>query len=46
MDVKLEKKGGLDDARWFKMADILDLNFYEDILKIITAAINILLAKK
>ncbi|MEK7505794.1 MAG: transcription antitermination factor NusB [Patescibacteria group bacterium] len=46
VDVKLEKKGGLDDARWFKMADILDLNFYEDILKIITAAINILLAKK
>ena len=26
--LKLEKKGGLDDVKWFKLADILDLNFY------------------
>jgi N utilization substance protein B len=38
-----EKKGGLDDARWFKLADILDLNFYNDILPIVTKAVNILL---
>lgn len=37
-----EKKGGLDDVRWFKLADILDLNFYDDILPIITKAINLL----
>ncbi len=37
-----EKKGGLDDVRWFKLADILDLNFYDDILPIVTKAINLL----
>jgi len=42
-DIVLEEKGGLDDARWFKLADILELNFYHDILPIITKAINILL---
>lgn len=42
-DITLEEKGGLDDARWFKLADILDLNFYHDILPIITKAINHLL---
>ena len=41
--LKLEKKGGLDDAKWFKLADILELNFYEDILPIVTKAINLLL---
>jgi len=41
----LEKKGGLDDARWFKLKDIIDLNFYEDILPIITKAVNLLLRK-
>ncbi|MBP9759927.1 MAG: transcription antitermination factor NusB [Candidatus Pacebacteria bacterium] len=42
-DIHLEEKGGLDDARWFKLADILELNFYHDILPIITKAINMLL---
>ena len=41
----LEKTGGLDDAKWFKLGDILELNFYEDILPIVTKAINILLKK-
>ena len=45
-DVVLEKKGGLDDAQWFKVADILDLNFYEDILPIVTKAVTMLVAKK
>jgi len=40
-----EGKGGLDDAKWFKLADILDLNFYDDILPIITKAINELVKK-
>jgi N utilization substance protein B len=44
-DIRLEEKGGLDDARWFKLSDILDLNFYHDILPIITKAINILVAR-
>lgn len=45
VDLKLENSGGLDDAKWFKMGDILDLNFYNDILPIVTKAINILLKK-
>ncbi|MDA8597177.1 transcription antitermination factor NusB [Candidatus Pacebacteria bacterium] len=45
-DLTLENKGGLDDAQWFKVADILDLNFYEDILPIVTKAVTMLVAKK
>ncbi len=37
---KKEEKGGLDDVRWFKLSDILDLNFYDDILPIVTKAIT------
>jgi len=44
--VTLEKKGGLDDAQWFKVADILDLNFYEDILPIVTKAVTVLVGKR
>jgi len=44
-DIVKEEKGGLDDAKWFKLADILDLNFYNDILPLVTKAINILLKK-
>lgn len=46
IDIKLEDKGGLDDAKWFKVAEILDLNFYEDILPIVTKAVTMLVAKK
>jgi N utilization substance protein B len=45
VDLKLAKTGGLDDAKWFKMGDILELNFYNDILPLVTKAINILLKK-
>ncbi len=44
-DVKLEQKGGLDDAKWFKVAEILELNFYEDILPIVTKAITMLVGR-
>lgn len=37
-----EHSGGLDDVKWFKLAEILDLNFYGDILPIVTKAINLL----
>lgn len=37
-----EDKGGLDDVKWFKLQEILDLNFYGDILPIVTKAINTL----
>jgi transcription antitermination protein NusB len=45
-DITLEKKGGLDDAKWFKVADILDLNFYEDILPIVTKAVTMLVGRR
>jgi len=44
-DLKLGDSGGLDDAKWFKLQDILTLNFYNDILPIVTKAIQILLKK-
>jgi len=44
-DLKLGESGGLDDARWFKLAEILDLNFYNDILPLVTKAVKILLKK-
>ncbi len=43
LPVELKKSGGLDDARWFRLQDILDLNFYEDMLPIVTAAVQKLL---
>ena len=44
-DIKLGPSGGLDDAKWFKMVDILDLNFYDDMLPVVTKAVNILLKR-
>ncbi len=38
----LAKKPGLDDAKWFKLSDIAELNFYNDILPIVTKSITIL----
>lgn len=44
-EIALAKKGGLDDARWFRIADILELNFYEDILPIVTKAVTLLVGR-
>ena len=44
-EIELGPSGGLDDAKWFKLSDILELNFYDDILPIITTAINLLVKK-
>lgn len=44
-NVTLQKTGGLDATQWFKLSDILELNFYDDILAIVTKAINLLLKK-
>ncbi|MEK9177759.1 MAG: transcription antitermination factor NusB [Patescibacteria group bacterium] len=40
--LNLAKKPGLDDAKWFKLSDILELNFYDDILPIVTKAVTLL----
>lgn len=42
VDIKLKQTGGLDDARWFKLHDALELNLYEDILPIVTKAMQLL----
>ena len=44
VDLTLEQKGGLDDARWFRLSDALELNFYEDMLPIIQKAVQKLTA--
>lgn len=44
-ELKRGDSGGLDDAKWFKLQDIQTLNFYNDILPIITKAITIISSK-
>ncbi len=44
-ELKLGDSGGLDDAKWFTLRDIQNLNFYNDILPIITNAITIISSK-
>jgi N utilization substance protein B len=44
-DLTLKKEGGLDDGQWFPLASVGDLNFYDDILPVVTRAINILAQK-
>lgn len=41
-ELKLGSSGGLDDAQWFTLSAVGDLNFYDDTLKIIIPAINAL----
>ncbi|MES2226032.1 MAG: transcription antitermination factor NusB [Patescibacteria group bacterium] len=43
--ITLKKSGGLDDAKWFRLPDILELNFYDDMLPIVTSAVQKLLDK-
>jgi len=44
--LKLQQgKGGLDDVKWFRLQDVIDLNFYDDMLPIVTAAVQKLLDK-
>ncbi len=44
-DLTLKREGGLDDAQWFPLASVGDLNFYDDILPVVTRAINLLAQK-
>ncbi len=38
--LKLKESGGLDKAEWFRADEITTLNFYDDMLPIITKALN------
>lgn len=40
--LQLESQGGLDNARWFALDEVAELNFYDDIVPLITKAIQIL----
>lgn len=40
--LKLAVSGGLDKAEWFAVENLTDLNFYDDMLPIITKAIGLL----
>jgi transcription antitermination protein NusB len=42
-NLQLAKSGGLDNAKWFQIGDIIDLNFYNDIYPIVTKAASMLL---
>lgn len=42
----LGASGGLTDAKWFPIKEIIQLNFYNDVLPIITKAVQILLKNK
>ena len=41
-ELRLGTSGGLDDAQWFPLSQVGSLNFYDDTLKIIIPAINVL----
>ncbi|MFA5934098.1 MAG: transcription antitermination factor NusB [Candidatus Paceibacterota bacterium] len=41
-EISLKSSGGLDDAKWFSLSEIPDLTIYDDILPIITKAIEII----
>lgn len=43
--LKLKQSGGLDKAQWFKVEEIGGLNFYDDMMPIITKALK-LISKK
>ena len=41
-EVKKGPSGGIDDVQWFPLSAVGSLNFYDDILKIIVPAINVI----
>jgi N utilization substance protein B len=44
-EIHLKQTGGLDDARWFPVHEALELNFYDDMLPLVTKALEKLNAK-
>jgi len=42
-ELQLGDKKGLDDAKWFKLSEVVSLNIYDDILPLFTKAIKMLL---
>ena len=44
--LQLGNSGGLDNVRWFKLSEVPELRIYNDIIPLITKAIEILSNKK
>lgn len=44
-ELKLGTSGGLDDARWFSLEEVSDLNMYDDIVPLVTKGIKLLTEK-
>lgn len=45
-EILLEQSGGLDGARWFSLSEIPDLKMYNDIIPLITKAVEIISSQK
>jgi len=45
-ELQLEASGGLDGARWFQFSEIPELRIYNDIIPLITKAVEIISKKK
>lgn len=43
--IKLESKGGLDNADWFELGQVPELKMYDDVVPIITKAVKVLVEK-
>ncbi len=41
-ELKLPGGGGLNDVRWFTLEEIADLNFYDDVLPLVTKGVSLL----
>lgn len=46
VDLQMKKEGGLDDAQWFPLISVGDLNFYDDVLPIVTKGIMMLAQRR
>lgn len=44
-EVNLKESGGLDDARWFPMMEVADLDMYDDVRPLVAKAIGIISKK-
>lgn len=44
--LNLKESGGLDNAKWFPVEDIGELNFYNDMMPIVTKAVELLAVKE
>lgn len=42
MDLTLHSSGGLDDAKWFPLKDIADIKTYDDVIPLLTKAIELI----